>query len=390
MSDSPKARAEIPPWQRQSDPENLSSQPNSAMPEQDPISTRDARHAAVEDADERSISETGVRDVTTLDQARKFLQEPAVQNAARDQKIEFLKLKGVSSQDVKTILDTQQDSKSQQRPSGVPHTTGNPRHSPQSRSPQDIPPVVTYPEFLVQARDNPPLITAQRLLYTLYFTGGLIAAFYGLSKYVVQPLIEDLTEARHDFAVHTQTWIQELNERMRKMVSKIPQTNQATSVKDIDTASDISAAESDPTELYHRDFGTQTSPNLSRRPSAVQNDETAIAPGAEALAAGHEKRLEIMRMHITDLVDDGKREDLSIADGKSVIKDLSQYLDTLTYPVLNYSNYNYDGIYGSDNGSKTGKDDATDSVKKEIRSIKGVLLSARNFPGVGKSAGKSA
>lgn len=41
---------------------------------------------------------------TTLDQARKFLQDPEVQKHSPEQKTEFLKTKGVSDADIETIL----------------------------------------------------------------------------------------------------------------------------------------------------------------------------------------------------------------------------------------------------------------------------------------------
>jgi len=41
---------------------------------------------------------------TTLDQARKFLQDPEVQKHSADQKTEFLRTKGVSDADIAAIL----------------------------------------------------------------------------------------------------------------------------------------------------------------------------------------------------------------------------------------------------------------------------------------------
>lgn len=41
---------------------------------------------------------------TTLEQARKFLQDPEVQKHSPEQKTEFLKTKGVSDSDIETIL----------------------------------------------------------------------------------------------------------------------------------------------------------------------------------------------------------------------------------------------------------------------------------------------
>ena len=320
-------------------------------------------------------------DESILERARKFLQESDVQSAPESKKIEFLRSKGISMETIEKLLDASRGSIPERSPSHETNFIGSPHQLPQARSSSDVPPIVTYPEFLLHSQKPSPLMTARRLLYTAYFTGGLMAAFYGLSKHVVAPMTESLTEARHDFASHTQTQIQQFNEKLRKAVSIVPPMYNAPPEHDVDiVSSNGSAAESDPTELYHRDFGTQTSPDLSRRASTAEAEDGAKAEAPDAVATAHQKRLEIMQSHVTGLIDEGRSEEASIEESKSVVKDLGHYLDTLTYPVLNYSNYNYEGIYGTDSGPKNIKDDAVDSVKREVRSIKGVLLSARNFP----------
>ncbi len=44
-------------------------------------------------------------DITTVEQARKFLQDNAVQLAGREQKIEFLKGKGLLQAQIEALLD---------------------------------------------------------------------------------------------------------------------------------------------------------------------------------------------------------------------------------------------------------------------------------------------
>jgi hypothetical protein len=248
-----------------------------------------------------------------------------------------------------------------------------------SRSARDVPPVITYPEFLLHSQKPAPLITARRLLYTAYFTGGLVAAFYGLSNFIVTPMTEILTEARHDFATHSHEQLQQMNQRLGQIVSSVPSKTKNPKAEPSDATSEASE-DSDPTELYHRDFGTQTSPVISRRPSVAQGEQKAASSDPSAITDTHLKRLEILRSHASEIAEWGSNEDSTCADGRAKVKDLHHYLDTLTYPTLDYSSYGFEGFHSNGNGSSKTKDDAIEAVKKEIRSVKGVLLSARNFP----------
>jgi hypothetical protein len=237
---------------------------------------------------------------------------------------------------------------------------------------------VTYPEFLAQTEKPPPLITTQRLLNTAYVTGGLMATIYGLSKYIVAPMTQQLTESRHDFATHTQEQLTELNKRLGDVVSVDPATK--TKAKTSDVADDVSEADSDPTELYHRDYGTQTTPQLSRRPS-ISN-----ATQPEATVIGHQNRLNIIKSHLQEL-QATRSNDTSSADSlKTKVSELTSYLSEMSYQNQYYSNMN--GLYGSNFGSmgtKDGKNDQIEVLKNDIRAVKGVFLSAKNFPTGGRS-----
>jgi hypothetical protein len=237
---------------------------------------------------------------------------------------------------------------------------------------------VTYPEFLAQTEKPPPLITTQRLMNTAYVTGGLMATLYGLSKFIVAPMTQNLTEARHDFAVHTQEQLEEFNKRLGESVSVDPATK--TKTKGTDVADDISEADSDPTELYHRDYGTQTTPELSRRPSV----STGTDP--EPVVTGHENRLKIIKSHLQELEATRSNDTSSAESLKTKVSDLTSYLSEMSYQNQYYSNMN--GLYGSSfglQGAKDGKNDQIDVLKNDIRAVKGVFLSARNFPTGGRS-----
>lgn len=259
--------------------------------------------------------------------------------------------------------------------SGPPAPAPAPAPPPQ---PRDIPPIVTYPEFLAQPTQPPPLITTKRLLNTAYITGGIMATMYGLSKYIVAPMMQNLSESRHEFASHTQEKLEELNSRLKEAASVDPATTRKS--KSTDAADDVSEADSDPTELYHRDYGTQTSPSLSRRPS--------LASGADenATITGHENRLKILTSHLRELESTRSNDKASSSSLKTKLSDLTTYLGEMSYQNQYY--HGMGGLYGGNYGlpkMKDGKEDQIEVLKSDIRAVKGVFLSARNFPAGGRS-----
>lgn len=250
-----------------------------------------------------------------------------------------------------------------------------PLPKPQAR---ETPPIVTYPEFLTQSTQPPPLITTRRLLSTAYIAGGLAATIYGLSKYIVAPMTQNLTESRHDFASHTQEQLSELNKRLRDAASEDPASKVKPNITDV--IDDVSEADSDPTELYHRDYGTQTSPSLSRRPSIAADVDD------QPIVTSHENRLKILTSHLRELEATRSNDTASSDSLKTKLSDLTTYLSEMSYQNQYYSGMGgfYGGNYGLPKGPD-GKDDQIDVLKNDIRAVKGVFLSARNFPAGGRS-----
>ena len=198
-----------------------------------------------------------------------------------------------------------------------------------------------------------------------------------------------LAEARHDFASHTQTQINDLNSRLSGIVSIDPSTTpkQTTMTsKPADPADDVSEADSDPTELYNRDYGTQTSPHLSRRPSTASSSSD---PEASSAVAGHESQLKILTSHLRELEVASSNDSASTDSLRTQLQDLTTYLNEMSYQNQYYSPM---GMYGVPNygvpKTKDGKDDQIEALKAEIRGVKGVLLSARNFPAGGRTVGR--
>jgi hypothetical protein len=204
-----------------------------------------------------------------------------------------------------------------------------------------------------------------------------MASIYGLSKFIIAPMTQTLASKRQDFASHTQSQLKDLNERLGRAVSIDP-TSKAKAVAD--AADDISEADSDPTELYHRDYGTQTTPTLSRRSSSASPDNDA-----HPTVTAHENRLKIITSHLQEIETNRTASSASRDSLKTKVSDLSTYLSEMSYQNQYYSNM---GFYGSSYtlpGAKDGKKDQIEVLKNDIRAVKGVFLSARNFPAGGRN-----
>ncbi|KAF2017182.1 DUF726-domain-containing protein [Aaosphaeria arxii CBS 175.79] len=396
MSDKPSA----PAWQRaqSSDSEEASSPVTSS--EQHPTSEKEenenpatdtvdavdaegtseaesALPASSEPSEERH--EAAGESQSLLDQASRFLEDPTIREAPREKKIEFLQSKGFSQEHIQKLLETQENNDALSKlttdgerawPSALPKPAASTsRPPPQTR---DIPPIVTYPEFLTPSTKPPPLITTQRLVTTAYAAGGIAATMYGLAKFIIAPMTHNLAESRQEFASHTNDKLNELNTRLREVVSEDPALKPKPNVTDI--VDDISEADSDPTELFHRDFGTQTSPSLSRRASVSSSDVE------KSVVDGHEKRMKIITSHLQEL-SATRSNDAAASDSlKTKLTELTSYLQDMSYQSQYYSNIG--GLYGSTYGmpkTKDGKDDQIEVLKGDIRAVKGVFLSARNF-----------
>ena len=246
------------------------------------------------------------------------------------------------------------------------------------------PPIITYPEFLANAHKAPPLVTPGRVLAATYFAGGLATLLYGASKYILNPMRETLTENRHDFSEHSRTRLDEFNERLSQIVSRVPVKEPApTPLHDSIDGDDDGSEASDPTELYHRDMGTQTStplPNEDFLPAA----RTSAAPALEKDALDHQTTgLTILTTHLNELLEGYSKQETASKETQQKSAALRHYLDLMMYASPDA--FGEEWKYGT--AAAAGPDavakksgDAVEAFKKEIRGVKGVLLSARRFP----------
>lgn len=242
---------------------------------------------------------------------------------------------------------------------------------------RDVPPIITYPEFLVQPQKPPPLVTVSRLINATYIAGALTASAYALSKYIIAPMADNLNDARHDLFEHTTDHVSEFNDKLSKLVSTVPSSVKSLPQTPAEFADfDNESITSDPTELFHRDVGTQTSPSLSRRPS-VASDIEVIRPDTVPLKQTN--RLVIMKSHISEILEGSESNGASNQTLQESISETRHYLDGLYYTPPSYS-WNADNSLNTSGTSKDKQPDAAVALKAEIRGVKGVLLSAKRFP----------
>ncbi|MCJ1464740.1 hypothetical protein MMC07_003353 [Pseudocyphellaria aurata] len=386
MSDSHDTkRTSIPSWQR-GDVSSEPATPSSTV--RDPTSP-----SLPEDPRHDSQRHLHASRASLLHTASNFLQDDDVRDAPIERKTAFLESKGLSSLEIEKLLavstseiDPSCESKKQPvkdlqtdftEPS---QNDGNLKEidkqsSQKSTSPHDIPPIITYPEFLIHTQKPPPLITANRLFTSLYLVTGVVTTIYGTSKYIVSPMVELLSFARHSLFDSANSNLRTLAEKLEQIVSLVPDT--AASGKIWSQETDDSSTVSDPAESFHRSAATQTTPRLSRSISSISSQSAGFTTPTT------DQHLHLQKLHaqLSDLQSSNDAQIDSSQQVKGIVNDLQNYLDSLAYGNL----MTPIGLPGN-----SWNDDEISKVKAEIRSIKGVLLSARNFPSsVGGTKGRT-
>lgn len=408
MSDRTRKSPSIPSWQQQSGSPPSNQSPSSQSPSSDDAPASTSRQ-------------------DLLDQGSKFLEDESIRDASTDRKVSFLESKGLTSDEIQQLLGVSRNPeassadstaaapKEQETPSSsssdqsevtpsspVTSSTASSSSTPatstisSTSTARDMPPIITYPEFLFQPAKPPPLVTMSRILYTIYGAAGLGATIYGASEYLVKPMLANLTSARQDLASTTKDNLQKLNQKLEQNVSVIPthltaRKNKGAEDGDED-ASDTDSIISDPTELFHRDIGTQTTPDVSTTSrSSSSKDPAETAADAPTLAVNkHLSRLESIQSSLKEVTTFEKDSSALDDSMRSRLTDLHHYLDGLIYAAPSYNaTAGYGGLYsgttssGSDSSSlgvRKSEEDAIAAFKAEIRGVKGALLSARNFP----------
>lgn len=398
----------IPAWQRAGRPTEqaviTAGEPKEGQPSKAPETREDEpkeieiptpeEPAAVAAAAE--LTSEGTTSTLQRQHMQTFLEDPAVKDAPMEKKRAFFESKGISKDQIDQALGFQQTTLSTNDFESFQHAqTQSASPSQQQHQQQRLtgPPIITYPEFLVEAHKPPPLITPARMINTAYVVSGVAAILYGASKFLVTPMSDSLTEARHDFAVHSQSKVDEMNERLTNLVSKVPGPTKKDLARELESMDDDDSITSDPTELYHRDMGTQTSTPPTRSSSLSSSSPATLGGKVEKPSPTDHANsvLTILHSHLDEFSTRNTQIEGANKEKMDSMNKLRSYLDGLMY-----TNSAYGGIW-SDEGwkadgkkedkDKAAKEDVVEELKKEIRGVKGVLLSAKRFPGVAGRAG---
>ena len=351
---------------------------------------------------------------TLLEQASRFLLHPDIRDAPHERKVSFLEGKALRPDEIQQLLESSSSTESAttgsdnvsvepppsdpqpQSPSSAPNVDppstpvadrdpSPPGEEAQATDPQPTtaadpppssqPPIITYPEFLVRAhaaraQQRSPL-AHPAVAPALYASALLTASVYALNSFALRPMHDALTAARTELFGVVKDNLQRLNVQLESAVSSVPPMVTVEEKGSYGFAEgDESSEASDPTELFHRDVGVQT---LDTPPVPPDREDSESA-GPEAALEAHSARLRALRTHVAALRDAGSEEEAAGKPTKAGVEELRQYLDRLALGGR------ASGALGREVGGK-GQEDEVAKVRAEIRSVKGMLLSARSFPG---------
>lgn len=198
-------------------------------------------------------------------------------------------------------------------------------------------------------------------------------------------MLATLTESRLSLAETAQSNLSKLITKLEGMVSEIPPTSQPKSQEDgyRDDESD-----EDPTDMFHRDIGVQT----SLPTSPLESRPSSPSPTSTSILADQTSRLLSLKDSLRGLVEDSTSEGSDVIELEGTIAILREYLDGMAYVAPTYGTYGHTSSASGYNGwgsSRTPEaDDEIAKVKAGIRGVKGVLLSARSFPGGGRASAR--
>ena len=210
-------------------------------------------------------------------------------------------------------------------------------------------------------------------LNTVYAFTGISTLVYGTSKFVLEPMVAQLTEARGELHDTTKQDLTKLVSKLESTVSVVPayKSKEHLTVHHGEDGNDDAVSQyDDPTELFHRDVGVQTSPiDFSFRSSP--------SPQAETATEYQNRRLSSLVSSLRDVHEGLEDQSDSYADVKTVLNVFNDDLDKMSAAHMTDFVGGYT-LYGA-----SGRNEPNDEIKNakdNIRRIKGVLLSTRSFP----------
>ncbi|KAJ4402349.1 hypothetical protein N0V85_005326 [Neurospora sp. IMI 360204] len=364
----------------------------------------------------------------SLEQARIFLQDAQVQKETTERKAAFLRSKGISQSDIDELLkedwiraqsdmreipitNESSSSASSKVAAAITTTTTLPKTKEQHV------PIITYPEFMAETHRAPPLITMNGVLNTVYAFSSIAALVYGANKYVVEPMVNQLTEARVDFHDNVKDNLDRLVEKLEQTVSELPPGYKASDGRagrykdayDDDDDDNMSTYE-DPTEMFHRDVGIQTSPpptpsvramSLTSRPGTAMSARSlseiyeahsrAQSRAASAISERNMNHTQKQQRRLAELVTSVKEINEGLTSECEDFDELRTTVDVFHGELEQLALQHYDFTGGFSLYGYTNRSEPNDEIKKakeNIRRVKGVLLTTRTFatPAPGASA----
>lgn len=187
---------------------------------------------------------------------------------------------------------------------------------------------------------------------------------------------ESLTEARLDFHASAAQRLDAIVSRLEETVSVVPPlpAGKRSAAAGEDSDSDID----DPTEMFHRDIGTQTAnleeldPPSSKQPTPSPSETQATR--LQGLVSSLQPVNESFRTQSTDFHDIGTLIDVFTDDLQAMGGNKSSQPIYGRGPSSTFSGYSYQL------GGFKEPDDEIKKARDGIRRVKGLLLSTRNFP----------
>lgn len=363
----------------------------------------------------------------SLEQARIFLQDAQVQKETTERKAAFLRSKGISQSDIDELLkedwiraqsdlreipitNESSSSASSKVAAAITTTTTLPKTKEQHV------PIITYPEFMAETHRAPPLITMNGVLNTVYAFSGVAALVYGANKYIVEPMVNQLTEARVDFHDNVKDNLDRLVEKLEQTVSELPPGYKASDgragrYKDAyDDDDDNMSTYEDPTEMFHRDIGIQTSPpptpsvramSIPSRPGTAMSARSlseiyeahsrAQSRAASAISERNMNHTQKQQRRLAELVTSVKEINEGLTSQCEDYDELRTTVDVFHGELEQLALQHYDFTGGFSLYGYTNRSEPNDEIKKakeNIRRVKGVLLTTRTFatPAPGVSA----
>ncbi|KAI8093023.1 peroxisomal membrane anchor protein conserved region-domain-containing protein [Halteromyces radiatus] len=283
-----------------------------------------------------------------------FLSSPNVRSAEKSKKIAFLKQKGLTMPEIDEAFKRADMTPQQPQPQEQQQSTQTsvPSPIPVSRTQaSSLPPVVpTRPpmprptHIVYYSTPEPERLTGKRMtaLALIFGVGavGLTAGLVSVVKAFISPIFNSIIEYQRNRYNDRYEKLGRLNDTLRQQLGELP----------IPTILD----DKDNVEIQKSGYWTP-----------LINEQKTLMDSLERLVTLSQQRT---------------NDKDTYSSFKTTLLDLKTILQR---PEYSFSSYTPFSMYGSAyaNRSNTGFDDAAvQSVKSEIRSFKGMLLSRRNFP----------